>query len=139
MKEIVCPNCGKAFTVDDSGYAKLLEEVKTKEFERELEKRVSELESKKKLELELNLEKAKKDKDNELNELRKELNELKSLLKAESKYFQEMGTDPNLDKTDKVLIQEKLNNFSHVIHLIDSLNGDRAFFDMCNISFTTEI
>ncbi len=85
MKEIVCPNCGKAFTVDDSGYAKLLEEVKTKEFDRELEKRISELESKKKIEFELSLEKAKQAKEEELNKLRKEVNELSTKLNSYDK------------------------------------------------------
>lgn len=34
MNEIKCPNCGTVFTVDESEYASLLEQVRTKEFEK---------------------------------------------------------------------------------------------------------
>lgn len=39
MPEIKCPNCGEVITVDESDYAQLLNQIKNKEFERELEAR----------------------------------------------------------------------------------------------------
>ncbi|ERL12858.1 DUF2130 domain-containing protein [Olegusella massiliensis] len=39
MSDIVCPNCGTHFTVDESGYAQIVAQVRDKEFKRELEAR----------------------------------------------------------------------------------------------------
>jgi len=44
MKELKCPHCGNVFSVDESEYAALLGQVKTAEFERELARRIHELE-----------------------------------------------------------------------------------------------
>ena len=44
MKELKCPHCGNVFTVDESEYAALLGQVKNAEFERELTRRIHELE-----------------------------------------------------------------------------------------------
>jgi len=44
MRELKCPHCGNVFTVDENDYAALLVQVKNAEFERELARRVHELE-----------------------------------------------------------------------------------------------
>lgn len=44
MRELKCPHCGNVFTVDENDYAALLVQVKNDEFERELARRVHELE-----------------------------------------------------------------------------------------------
>ena len=44
MKELKCPHCGNVFTVDESDYVALLNQVKNAEFETELGRRVHELE-----------------------------------------------------------------------------------------------
>ncbi|MEC4294488.1 DUF2130 domain-containing protein [Adlercreutzia shanghongiae] len=41
MSEIRCPHCGEAFTVDESGYAAILSQVRDQEFQREVDARVS--------------------------------------------------------------------------------------------------
>ena len=45
MKELICPNCGKPFSIDDADYAQLLSQVKNAEFKAEVDSRVSELRS----------------------------------------------------------------------------------------------
>ena len=40
MNEIKCPNCGEVFTVNESQYAKLLSQVRTAEFDKELHDRM---------------------------------------------------------------------------------------------------
>lgn len=43
MKEIKCPHCQKVFTVDESEYAELLNQVKTDSFNEELNRRLAEV------------------------------------------------------------------------------------------------
>ena len=38
MYELICPNCGKVFKVDESSYASILKQVRDKEFDREVER-----------------------------------------------------------------------------------------------------
>jgi hypothetical protein len=40
MNEIICPNCKKAFKVDEAGFAAILKQVRDHQFEEELEKRL---------------------------------------------------------------------------------------------------
>ncbi|TDP91450.1 hypothetical protein EDF62_2066 [Leucobacter luti] len=40
MHEIQCPHCGKAFTVDEAGYADILKQVRDSEFEAQLHERL---------------------------------------------------------------------------------------------------
>lgn len=40
MQEIICPNCGKAFTIDEAGYADILKQVRGSEFDKELHERL---------------------------------------------------------------------------------------------------
>ena len=43
MKELKCPNCGSTFTVDEAGYASILQQVKTAEFDGEVQRRLAEI------------------------------------------------------------------------------------------------
>ena len=53
MKEIKCPNCGKVFQVDESGYAQIAQQIRDQEFSRELARREQELEQKREDDLKL--------------------------------------------------------------------------------------
>jgi hypothetical protein len=39
-QEIICPSCGKAFTIDEAGYADILKQVRDVEFEKQLHERL---------------------------------------------------------------------------------------------------
>ena len=39
MQQIKCPHCGEVFQVDESGYAQIVQQVRDREFQRELERR----------------------------------------------------------------------------------------------------
>ena len=43
MKDLICPNCHKAFTVDEAGYASIVNQVKNAEFDAEINRRLVEL------------------------------------------------------------------------------------------------
>ena len=40
MHEIICPHCGKAFTIDEAGYAEIIKQVRDSEFEEQLHQRL---------------------------------------------------------------------------------------------------
>jgi hypothetical protein len=40
MHEIICPHCGKAFKIDEAGYAHILKQVRDSEFEKQLHERL---------------------------------------------------------------------------------------------------
>ena len=44
MKELKCPKCGNVFTVDESDYADIVNQVKNAEFESELNRRMKDAE-----------------------------------------------------------------------------------------------
>ena len=41
MHEIICPHCGKAFKIDEAGYADILKQVRDSEFEKQLHDRLA--------------------------------------------------------------------------------------------------
>ena len=44
MNEIKCPECGKVFSVDEASYASIVNQVRTKELEEEIQRRTAEIE-----------------------------------------------------------------------------------------------
>ncbi len=58
MKELKCPKCGNLFTIDEADYASIVGQVKNAEFDAEVERRMSELDSRHKAEQELAAAKA---------------------------------------------------------------------------------
>jgi hypothetical protein len=40
MNEIICPHCGKAFKIDEAGYAEILKQVRDRDFEQQLHDRL---------------------------------------------------------------------------------------------------
>lgn len=49
MNEIKCPECGKVFSVDEASYASVVNQIRTKEFEEEIRRRVAEIEKQQQL------------------------------------------------------------------------------------------
>ncbi|MCU0316955.1 MAG: DUF2130 domain-containing protein [Fimbriimonadaceae bacterium] len=47
MTEIICPHCGKAFKIDEAGYADILRQVRNSEFNQELHERLEQAEKEK--------------------------------------------------------------------------------------------
>lgn len=67
MKELKCPNCGSVFKVDESDYAAILAQVKNKEFNQEVERRINEIDSHRKAEQEAVILKANQEYKENLN------------------------------------------------------------------------
>lgn len=80
MQEITCPSCGKAFTIDEAGYADILKQVRDKAFEQQLHERLELADKEKKAAIELaetklaaELQAAAATKDSEIQELKAQL------------------------------------------------------------------
>ncbi|MCQ2771232.1 MAG: DUF2130 domain-containing protein, partial [Clostridia bacterium] len=67
MKEIKCPKCGEVFTVDESGYAEIVKQVRDNEFDKELKRREQELSLKYENERKIALMESDKAHDNEMS------------------------------------------------------------------------
>ncbi len=82
MNEIKCPHCGEAFTVDEAGYAAILSQVRTKEFDEELHRQIEMISetSRKDSELKVNeaVTKITGEKDSEINALKLKIQKLES-------------------------------------------------------------
>ena len=73
MNEIVCPNCQKAFKVDESGYTEILKQVRDKDFEKQLADQIKAMEDTSRLATENAVLKAKHEIEKERDHLRAEL------------------------------------------------------------------
>lgn len=83
-KELKCPHCGRAFSVDESEYAELLNQVKNESFNEELNRRMAELKKTEEAERKAALadlarisDKVKAEKDQEISLLKQQLNAIK--------------------------------------------------------------
>tara|TARA_B110001452_G_scaffold248527_1_gene235364 strand:+ start:79 stop:387 length:309 start_codon:yes stop_codon:yes gene_type:complete len=83
MNEIICPNCNKAFKVDEAGFADILKQVRDHQFEEELKKRLTIAEEQKQSAVELAVAKTKNSVQEELTNKDKEITELKASSKSE--------------------------------------------------------
>ena len=105
MKELICPNCHKAFTVDEADYASIVNQVKNAEFQAEVDRRISELNNLHKTEEQLAVEKAEKQYQSELSKKDIALTEKESLiaqLRSELKAVEEKkATELNIALADK--------------------------------------
>jgi len=77
MNEIICPSCGKAFKIDEAGYASILKQVRDSEFEKQLHERLELADKEQQAAVELakakvtsELQKAAAAKDAEIQELK---------------------------------------------------------------------
>jgi len=78
MNEIICPNCNKAFKIDESGYADMLKQVRDHQFEEELENRLEIAEKEKDSAVKLAEANIKNSLQEELSKKEKQLAELKA-------------------------------------------------------------
>jgi len=81
MNEIICPNCSKAFKVDEAGFADIVKQVRDHQFEEELANRLELAETKKKLEISEALESIEKERDKLMHDLKTKESEKESAIK----------------------------------------------------------
>ncbi len=113
MAEIKCPKCGTVFTIDESEYASIVQQVRDAEFERALQKRLSDEREKSEKDKQLAVQNANNSKSEEIHKLKEEINSLKGELKikeAEAKLDIQKAVnekDREIDKLNNDLLAQK--------------------------------
>ena len=111
MNEIICPNCKKAFKVDEAGFADILKQVRDHQFEEELSNRLILAEKDKENAIKLaeanlrnSLQEALSKKDNEISDLKaKSEKELSEKLNAKESELAELKAKIGNAELDKKL------------------------------------
>jgi hypothetical protein len=78
MNEIICPNCNKAFKIDDAGFADILKQVRDHEFDKELNSRLDMAENDKQNAIKLAQAKIKNELQTDMAKKETEIAEIKS-------------------------------------------------------------
>ena len=102
MAELKCPRCGRAFTVDDTEVSSIIQQIRDKEFQKDLESRVSELEEHMREKHELELEaKENEIKSQDREAYEKEIKKLQDRLKKEETKVVSLQNDLNNSEDKK--------------------------------------
>ena len=94
MNEIKCPHCGQSFTVDEAGYAAILSQVRTAEFDKELHERLQK-------ETDLAISNAVAEKNEEINRLKMAVKQLENDAEKNSQNTELAVTKAVNETTDK--------------------------------------
>ena len=102
MAELKCPHCGQAFTVDDTEVSSIIQQIRDKEFQKDLKSRVSELEEHMREKHELELEaKENEIKSQDREAYEKEIKKLQDRLKKEETKVVSLQNDLNNSEDKK--------------------------------------
>ena len=84
MKELKCPKCGSVFSVDEADYSLILQQVKTAEFNAEVDRRLSELLKNEETKTEMALVKVRSEASDSLKKKDLEIADLKSAVEKKN-------------------------------------------------------
>lgn len=108
MHEIKCPHCGKEFTVDESSYADILNQVRTKEFQTEVHEKLEQARIQKDAEIELAKQKEINEFNNKLSLKEKELLDLKARIDMSEQDKKLAISETEKKNNEKFVEQDKL-------------------------------
>lgn len=103
MQEIKCPKCGEVFLVDESGYAQIVQQIRDKEFDKELKRREADIEEKKNSDLEI-IRMQQKD------EINKMLSNKQLELSGKDNIIEQLKEQINRKETEKKLALSEIVN-----------------------------
>lgn len=107
MNEIKCPHCGEKFTIDEAGYADILNQVRTKEFNNEVHEKLEQLKLQYDSKLSLVEEKTKNSFEKQLSEKEKEIAGLQSKLSSSHQEKEIAISKVEADLKEKISEQDK--------------------------------
>ena len=136
MKELKCPKCGNVFTVDESDYADIVNQVKNAEFHAEVDRRLKEMEKQQALKQQTDILKAEQrllslasEKDAEIIRLKARIDETDSRIRVAVLEEQNKSKDALQKKEQKIaeLKNELTANESKSLERVQSL---KEMYDM---------
>lgn len=136
MKELKCPKCGNVFTVDESDYADIVNQVKNAEFHAEVSRRLKEMEKQQALKQQTDILKAEQrllslasEKDAEIIRLKARIDEIDSRIRVAVLEEQNKSKDALQKKEQKIaeLKNELTANESKSLERVQSL---KEMYDM---------
>ena len=136
MKELKCPKCGNVFTVDESDYADIVNQVKNAEFHAEVSRRLKEMEKQQTLKQQTDILKAEQrllslasEKDAEIIRLKARIDETDSRIRVAVLEEQNKSKDALQKKEQKIaeLKNELTTNESKSLERVQSL---KEMYDM---------
>ena len=136
MKELKCPKCGNVFTVDESDYADIVNQVKNAEFHAEVSRRLKEMEKQQALKQQTDILKAEQrllslasEKDAEIIRLKARIDETDSRIRVAVLEEQNKSKDALQKKEQKIaeLKNELTANESKSLERVQSL---KEMYDM---------
>ena len=136
MKELKCPKCGNVFTVDESDYADIVNQVKNAEFHAEVSRRLKEMEKQQTLKQQTDILKAEQrlqslasEKDAEIIRLKARIDETDSRIRVAVLEEQNKSKDALQKKEQKIaeLKNELTANESKSLERVQSL---KEMYDM---------
>lgn len=107
MHEIKCPNCGKVFSVDESGFAAIVSQVRDEEFHKELNEREKHLQTENKTTLRLVEISAEREKEKALFELKQDIERLKAQIACDEKDRTIAINEAVSEKKDELVEKDK--------------------------------
>lgn len=118
MNEIKCPNCGKVFSVDKTGFSEILNQVKNEEFNRELKQREEELKETINSKSEVERIKIVNQKDQEISDLKQQIVSLNQKLESIESVTSLKVKNENNDNIDK--LQKEISSLKNEIIKVKS-------------------
>jgi len=108
MHEIKCPNCGKIFSVDESGFAAIASQVRDEEFHKELSEREKQFQTEKETALRLAEASAEKEKEKTSSELKQEIERFKAQIALDEKDRTIAVNEAVTAKKDELVEKDKI-------------------------------
>lgn len=102
MNEIKCPHCGKAFQVDERGFADILRQVRTAEFDKEIAQREGMLQEQNAQAVKLAVAKAQQDAQAETAQRNARIAELETRLAAEKREREQAEKSSQLEHANEL-------------------------------------
>ena len=115
MENIKCPHCGEIFTIDESGYAAIVSQIKDKEFNKQVAQNKKELEEKQESLIQNAVLKAKNESDNEIARLKEHIKDLET--KGQIFSTQKNAEIQELKKEKEIAVKEAVRDCCAIAYM----------------------
>ena len=129
MENIKCPHCGEIFTIDESGYAAIVSQIKDKEFNKQVAQNKKDLEEKQESLIQNAVLKAKNESDNEIARLKEYIKDLET--KGQIFSTQKNAEIQELKKEKEIAVKEAVRDEQEKIkELENQISSNKLKYDL---------